>query len=394
MPHQLIVDQTEFENLCREIRAAGLAAFDTEFVSEHTYRPQLCLLQFATRERCAAADPFQLNDLACWWELMADDETTVVVHGGQAEVRFCLTRCGCIPRKLFDVQIAEGLRSRSYPLGYSALVNRVLGKKVHAKETRTDWRRRPLSYEQIDYALDDVRHILDVWQLQRESLTELNRIEWAETEFQRMVDEVRNEASRPLWDRLPGIHKLNRRELAVAQELCQWRNETASKRDQPLRRVLRDDLIVELSRRQPKLMKDLMSTRDMQRSNYKRAAPELLKCIERGLKVPQSKLPQRLAQRSPERKGDEHVIGQLLGLALANRCVEANLARSLVATNADLRQLVRWHVEDDRTGHPPRLATGWRAEVCGDLLEDVLDGKIAIRVADPESDHPLRFERS
>jgi ribonuclease D len=392
MTHRLITEQDEFEDLCRHIREAGRAAFDTEFVSEDTYRPELCLLQFATHEQCAAADPLRLSDLGSWWDIMCDDRTEIIVHGGQAEIRFCLTASGRPPRKLADVQLAEGLRSRSYPLAYSALLSRVLGIRVHSKETRTEWRRRPLSEKQIEYALDDVRHILEIWQRQRASLKSLGRLEWAEAEFGRLIAEAQAELARSGWERLPGVHKLSGRELAVARELCAWRTQVADARNQPVRRMLRDDLIIELARRHPLTEKELLATRDMQRSNYRRAVPELLKCIERGLAVPEAELPVVPDGDTADRRGDEHVVGQLLGLALANRCAEINVARPLVATSADLRHLVRWHVFGEKEGPPPRLTEGWRAQVCGELLEAVLDGKIAIRVADPESDHPLIFE--
>src|SRR5260221_1835137 len=143
MSHRLVTDQDQFEELCDHIRQSGEVAFDTEFLSEHTYRPELCLLQFATRERSAAVDPFDVRDLSPWWKLMASPEITVVVHGGREEVRYCLWNAGARPGKLFDVQIAEGLLSRSFPLNYNAIVGRVLNVRTHGKETRTDWRRRP-----------------------------------------------------------------------------------------------------------------------------------------------------------------------------------------------------------------------------------------------------------
>src|SRR5260370_17631095 len=91
MPHRLITDSTRFEELCQHIRQMGEVAFDTEFLSEHTYRPQLCLLQFATRERSAAVDPFEIPDLSSWWKLMASSQITVVVHGVPEESSFCLS---------------------------------------------------------------------------------------------------------------------------------------------------------------------------------------------------------------------------------------------------------------------------------------------------------------
>ena len=93
----LIVKQDEFDEFCQHVRKSGIVAFDTEFISEHTYQPQLCLLQFATAEQTAAVDPFEVKDLSKWWELMVDDQTTVISHGGQAEIRFCLHYAGAAP---------------------------------------------------------------------------------------------------------------------------------------------------------------------------------------------------------------------------------------------------------------------------------------------------------
>lgn len=389
----LIADDAEFEDLCAHIRDAGTVAFDTEFVSEHTYQPELCLLQFATPERTAAVDPFEVDDLSPWWRIMTDDETTVVVHGGQAEIRFCRHALDESPRRLVDVQVAEGLRSRSYPLGYGALVARVLDVHLPAGETRTDWRRRPLSDPQIEYALEDVSHVLEIWRRQSESLRALGRLEWAEAEFQGLIASVEAEMARRSWERVSGLHKLSARELAVAQEICEWREAEARSRNKPARRVLRDDLVIELARRKPQDMKSLTANRDMNRSDYRKAAPDLLKCVKRAMALPKEQLPRPDRNRQNKNQHDEHALSQLLGIALANRCIEAEVARSLVGTTTDLKQLVRRHVGGETDGEPPGLMQGWRAEVCGDLLTDVLDGRISLRVADPESDHPLVFER-
>lgn len=390
MTQGLIVDQQEFEEFCEHVRASGEVAFDTEFVSEYTYRPELCLLQFATRERCVAVDPFAVTDLSSWWRIMSGGETLVVVHGGREEVRYCMRYARLPPGKLADVQVAEGLQSRSFPLSYSALVSRVLNKRTHGKETRTDWRRRPLSPAQIAYALEDVQFLLQVWNTQRSTLSKRGRLPWAEAEFARMVSEIQEENTRENWRRLPGIMSLNPRELAVVREIYEWREQEGERRDRLVRKVLRDDLIIELARRQPQDQNDLLATRDMNRSDYRRVAVDMLAAISRALALPDNKLPPVIRPRNDQ---DEHVLAQLLSIALANRCAQTEVAMGLVGTNADLKHLVRWHVYAERDGIPPRLTQGWRAEVCGDLLTDVLAGKIALRISDPHSDHPLVFER-
>jgi ribonuclease D len=389
MPHRLITDQDKFEAFCEHARGAEAVAFDTEFLSEFTYRPELCLLQFATPERSVAVDPFEVRDLSSWWKLMADSAVQVVVHGGREEVRYCLRFAGVRPGRIYDVQIAEGLECRGFPLSYTALVLRVLGERTHGKETRTDWRKRPLTERQVSYALEDVQHLLQIWQRQRQTLGARGRLPWAEAECRRFVDDLEQEPTRENWRKLPGIQSLSSRELAIARELHGWREREAAARDKPPRKVLRDDLIIELAHRQPHDVADLLATRDMNRSDYRRAAEDMLAAVRRGKEVAANQLP---PVRRNDKEHDEQVLAQLLNLALANRCAQLEIALGLVGTTSDLRHLVRWQVYGERSGHAPRLTQGWRAEVCGDLLTDVLAGKIALRVSDPRSDHPLIFE--
>ncbi len=390
MPHRLITDQARFDEFCAHALAMGEVAFDTEFISESTYQPELCLLQLATREQAVAVDPYAVHDLSAWWNVMTDTKTVIVVHGGREEVRFCVRFSDKRPEKLVDVQVAEGLHSRSFPLNYTALVGRVLGLRTEGRETRTDWRRRPLTESQILYAIEDVQHLLEVWDKQRASLAKRGRLAWAEAEFERMVSEVDQERTRENWRRLPGIQSLRPRQLAVIRELYDWREKEAKERDKPARRVLRDDLLVELAHRQPTDVNDLLATRDMNRSDYRRVAPELLASIQRGVALPQDQCP---TIKRYDKDQDEQILAQLLAIALANRCAQAEVAISLVGTSTDLKHLVRSHVYGEKSDSPPRLTEGWRSEVCGNLLTDVLSGRIALRVNDPQSDHPLIFER-
>lgn len=390
MSDRLITEQDEFEDFCAHIRQAGAVAFDTEFISENTYRPQLCLVQLATTEHCAVVDPFTVK-LAEWWDIMTDETTTVVVHAGREETRFCLTHAGRRPQRLVDIQIAEGLRGTSYPLSYERLISRVLNRNVHATETRTDWQRRPLTKKQISYALDDVRHVLDCWARQKQWLSEQGRLSWAEEEFERLIDEMVSERGDDSWTRLSGVRRLNPRELAVARELYRWREESAAARNVPVRRILRDDLLVDLARRQPQSESELMNSRDMNRTSFRRGSEEIIECVRAALTLPKTEWPERFEQQ--DSGPDEPVLGKLLAIALANRCAELDVSTGLVGNSADLRALVRWYQAGCPDAERPRLSNGWRGEVCGDLLKDVMDGKVSLRVADPSSDHPLVFER-
>lgn len=392
MQPNIIETDDDFRGFCEHIRGEQLVGFDTEFVSENTYRPALGLLQFATRDRAAVVDPLLIDDLTPWWEIMADDETTVVVHGGQAEIRFCLQLLGQSPRRLFDIQVAEGFRGCSYPLSYSAIVRRVVNRGVDGSQTRTDWTRRPLTQAQLTYALEDVEHLLNIYETQAASLEKQGRLSWVESEVSRLIEDIRQDDAAEPSERLPGIHKLNRRDLAVLQSLARWRESEACTQNRPVRRILRDDLLVDLARRQPRTEKQALATRDLNRREYRRHMQDVVNVILAAQEIDDDDLPQKRRSRREDASSEEQVVAKLLALSLSNRCAELNMAYTLVANNRDLLELVRYHRLGERNRNTPRMVSGWREELFGGLLRDVMNGKVAFRVAPRGSAAPLVFE--
>ncbi|MFV0446331.1 MAG: ribonuclease D [Planctomycetaceae bacterium] len=386
----MITQADEFNSLCDRLAQAEAIAFDTEFLSEASYRPQLCLLQFATVDEVVAVDPLAVHDLSRWWELMADPDLLVIIHGGREEIRFCLREGNCTPQNLVDVQIAEGLLSRGYPLGYSQLVQRVTGRSVHGKHTRSDWSRRPLSSDQVRYALEDVEHLPEVWKRQLKNLQKQGRGDWARAECERFVANLADEPRRGDWRRINGSQRLSRREMAILERLHDWRDREAEARDRPPRFIFRDDLLIEIAKIQPDTAEELHHVRGLERNNFRRHTDAILNAVQQGKAVSEAELPRKnVVDHSLP---DTEALGKLLSIALANRCAEQSVSTSLVGTTADLHDLIRWHVHQKRQGPPPKLMQGWREEVCGDLLADLMDGKVTLRVTDPTSDCPLVFE--
>ena len=145
IPGEIITTPGQLAKLVEHLRESGRFALDTEFVSEDTFEPILCLLQLATRERLAVIDPLAVRDLSPLWALVNDPSIEVVMHAAGEDLRICHLKTGSLPRRVFDVQIAAGLVGLSYPLSLVNLVFQVFGKSLSGSETRTDWRHRPLS---------------------------------------------------------------------------------------------------------------------------------------------------------------------------------------------------------------------------------------------------------
>jgi ribonuclease D len=268
------------------------------------------------------------------------------------------------------------------------LIAKVLDLAPNKVETRTDWRRRPLSGRQIQYALDDARHLRPLRDKLFARLDTLGRLDWLREEMETWRADVERAFGQEQWQRVSGNAGLSSRGLAVLRELWRWREAEARRRDCPARRVLRDDLMVELAKRQTADVRRIQAVRGLERSGLQRRLPEIAERIRQALELPDDQCPARFRR---DRASQHAVLGQFLASALGSVCRRAQLAPALVGTPNDVRDLIAYRT-GEWNGSPPKLAHGWRAELVGRLFENLLAGKTTVRVVDPDSEHPLAFE--
>ena len=391
--YDLVTTESQLGALVDRLAAHSHVAFDTEFVSEHTYRSQLCLIQVAAPDTLAVIDTLKVQELDPFWRLLTEPGRTTVVHAGREEMGFILQAIKARPSSLFDVQVAAGLVDHDYPAGYASIVRRFLNLPTNKGETRTDWRQRPLTPAQLEYALDDVRHLEKLWRKLEDKLTSSGRTAWMQDEMQSWQGEVEESFIRKRWRRVSGLSGLSRRVLAIARELWHWRDSVAESRDMPPKRVLRDDLLVELCKRKSADERQISAIRGMQRSDLRHILRGLSEAIQRGLDLPDEECPGGEKHRAPPPQ--LAVLGQFLATAVAGVCRQMHLAPALVGTSSDMRDLLAyklgyWDADDERV---PLLASGWRADVVGSLVDDLLSGKASLRIGDVRSNDPLVIDR-
>lgn len=387
---ELITTDDALADLIAHLRASGRFAFDTEFVSESTFEPILCLIQVATRDRLAAVDPLAFEDVRIFWDVVNDPAIEVVMHAAGEDLRIGKLQSGYLPARVVDVQLAAALVGYGYPLSLGNLVREVVGQSVAGGETRTDWRRRPLSPAQLRYALDDVRYLLDAADLLNARLDAMNRRAWVESEYQVLLESIRARDDDDRWRRLPGLHGLNRRGLEVARRLSLWRRDDARRANRPIRHVLKDDLLVAIAKRMPATIADLKALRDFNRTEMIARAPEIVRAIAEAQDVDPAELPDHLERRDDGPGGS--MVVSLLNAALTQIAAGNKVAASLLGTTADLKEVVRWHVARRPESYRPALLEGWRGEVCGQTILDVVAGKRALRIVDPEAEVPVAVD--
>jgi ribonuclease D len=326
------------------------------------------------------------GSLDAFWQLLLDQARLVVVHAGREEVRLCRLWTGQTPGNLFDLQIAAGLVGMTYPLGHGNLVSQVLGVQLAKGETLTEWRDRPLTKGQIRYAFDDVRYLLPAWQKLAARLEKLGRAGWAREEFERLaVQSTTEDPAQEKWRRLRGLGSLDRKRLAMVRELYAWREERAAEVNRPARTVVRDDLLVEIARRNPARERDLHVVRGLP----KRDLTAILEAVERARALPPDQWP-----RAAEREQDPPQVGWVANVilaALGDWCARSELASNLVASGHDVKLLVRARVQKAPLPDESILTRGWRAaHVLPELLA-VLDGRRGLFVRDVRAESPFEF---
>ena len=387
----VVADPQTLTDCCARLATSDLLGFDTEFVGEETYEPSLCLIQVSTTDTLYLIDPLSAGPLDAFWRLLVDPARTVVVHAGREEIRMCRRFAGQAPSNWIDLQVAAGLVGLNFPMGHGTLVYHLLGTQLSKGETLTEWRHRPLSASQIKYAFDDVRFLLPLWQQLDTHLQKLGRRDWAKQEFARFVTQALPEVSSlPVvadkWRKLRGVGALDRRRLGMVREMFLEREAIAAEMNRPPRVLVRDDLLIELARRNPKSAEDIQSMRGITR----RFVQPMWEAIERARKLPPDQLPQAIERdQDPPQVA---LIVNLLAAILNDFCARERLAVSLTATMSDLRDLVRSKMQNGDVAPTNLLMTGWRKDFVLPILLEVLEGKRRVRIADLQSESPFAVE--
>ncbi len=386
LQEQIVATAHDLSACCEYLSACRRFGFDTEFVGEDTYHPRLCLVQVATEERLILIDPLTVGPLDAFWKLVVDPSNLVVVHAGREEVRLCHLWTGSIPGNFFDLQIAAGLVGLAYPLGHAVLVNHLLGVRLAKGETLTEWRERPLTQQQLRYAFDDVRYLLPLWSRLAKRLAELEREGWAREEFGRLAaNATAEEPAQEKWRKLRGLGALDRRRLAIVREVNRWREETAARLNRPARAVVRDDLLIEIARRNPSREKDLAVIRGLPR----RDLAGILHAVQRARDLPLEQCP--IAPEREQHPPQMGLIVNLLTAVLGDLCARRQLAANLVANNQDIMLLVRARLQGAPLLAESLLTQGWRCQhVLPELLE-MLAGRRSLRIADLQAEAPFQL---
>jgi ribonuclease D len=372
--------------LAEQARATGRLAVDTEFMSEGRYLSLLCLVGVAvpavpsagaTQGLVELVDPLDPDvDPSPLAAVLADPEVEVIAHAGRQDVALLRRTWRTEVRQVFDTQVAAGFAGFGAQTSYGGLLTDVLGLRVPKSASFTRWDVRPLTAEQTAYARDDVVHLLTLADVLERRLDGSGRLDWAREECRRLESSSDVRDPELVWQRLPKIGQLSPSARAVAAALASWRERTAATEDRPVGSVLADASLVETAKRRPTSMQALERIRGVQPSTLRRRGEAILAAVRVGLEA------EPLEFENGERLDSSPMDTPLIALAEAlvrSRALDAGLAYELIAARSDLAQVVS-AVRRGRPQPSVRTLQGWRRNLVGDELLDLLAGKRSLAV--------------
>jgi ribonuclease D len=375
-PVPLVSTRDDFAGLIDSLRAAGVFAYDSEFIGELTYIPKLCLIQVATASQISLIDPLAELDLTPFWELICDPAIKKIVHAGEQDVEPVVRHLNRRPANIFDTQIAAGFVRLAYPTSLSKLVAELTGARLGKGLTFTHWDQRPLSNQQLRYAADDVRYLPAAHAELAKRLADVGHTARADEEFETLCEPDRYQFDpETQYLRLRGATTLSPQGLAILRELNILRDAGAHEHNIPARSFMRDDVLVDMSRSPIKFVEKLAKVRGLPRPVEAEYGSRIVAATLKALAVPSDQLPD---PRQPDATPSERFAADALYAVIQTLCIGHGIDPALVTSRQEVSDFHR-HLSAGAEA-PKRITTGWRKQLIADPVTNLYNssGKITL----------------
>ncbi|GLR88714.1 ribonuclease D [Bradyrhizobium iriomotense] len=369
----LITTTADLAAACSRLAEHPVITVDTEFLRETTYYPLLCVVQMASPQEAVVIDALAEGiDLKPFFELMGNEKVLKVFHAARQDIEIIWHQANIIPHPVFDTQVAAMVLGYGDSIAYDQLVEKVTGHRPDKTHRFTDWSRRPLTKEQMHYAVSDVTHLREVFAALDADLKKRRRSEWVSIEME-ILTSPRTYDFHPerAWERLK-TRVRKPKDLAVLMEVAAWREQEAQSRDVPRGRVLRDEAISDIATHAPTTLEKLAHLRSVPKGFEKsRWGADIIAAVERGLARDLSKLPKL---EKPRNNSNGAAIVELLKVLLRMTAERHAVASKVIATVDDLEEIAA----DDEADVP--ALRGWRRELFGDAALKLKHGQLALAI--------------
>ncbi|CAA6812503.1 MAG: Ribonuclease D (EC [uncultured Thiotrichaceae bacterium] len=369
--YEYIDSEDQLRSFVNDIKDVDWIALDTEFIREKHYYAELCLVQVATKDRLVCIDPMAIKDLSAFAEILNNSKIIKVLHAAFQDLEIFYNLFERVPAPIFDSQLAAAVLGIGDQIGYARLIQDCLKVQLEKSQSRTNWAQRPLSTKQLDYAIDDVRYLREVYPMLIEKLEKLGRTTWLDKDFDYLTEASTYEADlRTIWQKVKGSQRLKPKQLAVLRELGDWRESMAIKKNLPRRWMASDDVLLEIAQQMPQQPSDFSHFRGLNENNPH--IKDWIQCVEIGLAVPDDEWPRIAKFNKPTEQ--QALLIDLLMLIVRHQGVANNISPAVIAG--------RKRVEKMLLAGETSLSNDWRGHLVNEQFQEVLTGEAKISVED------------
>ena len=369
----IITTTDQLKACCERLAKFPVITVDTEFLRETTYYPLLCVVQLASADEAVIVDTLAEGiDLKPFFDLMANENVLKVFHAARQDIEIVWHRAGIVPHPVFDTQVAAMVLGYGDSIAYDQLVERITGTRLDKTHRFTDWSHRPLTQDQIIYALADVTHLRDVFAALDADLKKRGRSEWVAEEMEILTSpKTYDFHPERAWERLR-TRVRKPKDLAVLMEVAAWREQEAQTRDVPRSRVLKDDCVGDIATHAPTSVERLATLRSLPKGfDRSKWGQEIVVAVKRGLARDPSTIPKI---DKPRNSGNGAATVELLKVLLRMTSERHAVASKVIATSDDLEQIANDDNADVGALH------GWRRELFGEAALALKHGRVALAI--------------
>ncbi|MAB27849.1 MAG: hypothetical protein CMJ53_11605 [Planctomycetaceae bacterium] len=372
---RMITTADELGEVIDHVRGAGLCAYDTEFIGEETYHPQICLVQLATTDMIAIIDPIALPDLDPVWEMLADPAVKKLVHAGGVDLKYVPHAIGCEAANVIDTQIAAAFAGLPWPVGLARVIDAFTGHRLGKGHTFTNWDARPLSRQQLRYAADDVRYLPMLWSMLEKELDRRGTLSWALRECDVRLRIPGGFDPEPHLRKISKGMRLKPRARALLRALVIERDRLAEIDDRPHRVLFPDSTLLELVRKKPQNPEEMAAIRGLPRPTAQKWFAEIVAILDQAdsLEIVPEKNPKPSSEAAAEQ-----VVVDSLWMALCTQLYAQGIAPGMVISRA---QLASWYLAQKSNEQVELFAADdWRQEAIGEWLIDFIEGRTKLSI--------------
>lgn len=359
---EFIDTQNSLNEFVKKLDGKALIGIDTEFERIRTYYPKLCLIQVASSDSMACIDCLANLDLSNFWKLLYREDIEKLIHSGSQDLEIFYLENQSLPQNIFDTQIAASLLGYPMQIGIKNLLMDELGISIEKSETRSDWSKRPLHSKQLEYAIEDVAHLLELGESLKKKLKDKGRLKWCEEDCNKMmVTKTGLMDQENAWKKIKGIKKLNSKFQNTAIELANWREKQSARKNIPRKWLIDDAEIINVSKMDlhslNKIKLEHLINKHMQESdienmiNTLRTIKNLKKDRKRNNKI----------KMIPNYKS----ITEKINTFITKKAKQLGITQEALATKKDILLLVQ--------GRDSRLNVGWRKSQLNKGIKKILN---------------------